>query len=157
MSNDYHFVTRWTVKGDIENVYKILNNAVDYQRWWKECYLSVTEIAPVDENGLNGSFKIVNRGKLPYTLTWYSSVHSINFPHGFVISASGELAGTGKWEFVQKGENVDITFYWDVRLGKKWLAPFSFILKPILISNHNWVMNVGEKSLQNELKRLSIA
>ncbi len=152
-THDYHFVTHWIVKGKIDDVYHILKDATGYPRWWGDCYVSVTEEIPVDEKGLNGSYKIVNRGKLPYTLTWYSSVHSFSEPTGFTIHATGELAGTGKWEFIQKGEMVDILFYWDVSLGKSWLKSLSFFLKPILISNHNWVMSRGEKHLQRELEK----
>lgn len=150
-THDYHFVTHWTVQGKVDDVYRILKNATDYPRWWGDCYVSVTEEMPVDEKGLNGSYKIVNCGKLPYTLTWYSSVHSFEEPTSFTITASGELAGKGRWQFTQQGDTVDILFYWDVTLGKPWLRLLSFLLKPILISNHNWVMERGEQHLQREL------
>ncbi len=153
-AHEYHFITHWRVAGKVSNVYHILKSATDYPRWWGDCYLSVTEEEPVDAQGLNGSYKIVNRGKLPYTLTWYSSVHSFEEPHGFVITASGELQGTGRWVFEQQGEMVDILFYWDVSLGKSWLRSLSFLLKPILVSNHNWVMDRGEKRLQEKLQSI---
>lgn len=154
MSADYHFVTHWMVKGRLEDVYDILKNALEYPRWWGDCYVSVTEEQSVDASGLNGSYKIINKGKLPYTLTWYSSLQSVDEPRGFTIRASDELEGMGKWELKQVRDMVDITFLWDVSLGKSWLRFFSFLLKPILISNHNWVMKRGEEHLQREIRKL---
>lgn len=152
MKHEYHFVTRWSVRGTVDAVYRILWDAKDYPRWWGDCYLSVTQEKERGAFGLSGVYKIINRGKLPYTLTWYSTVMSKDV-HGFTIQATGELAGTGRWEFTQKGEMVDIVFYWDVLLGKKWLRTFSFLLKSILVSNHHWVMDRGETHLQEELER----
>lgn len=150
----YHFVTRWKVKGTTSQVYAVLSDAVGYPRWWGECYVTVEEIRPHDKNGLDGLFRIVNRGKLPYTLEWYSSVETHDPPNGFTIKATGELEGKGTWMFLQEDEYVDITFLWDVELKKSWLKYFQFILKPILISNHNWVMERGETNLQKELNRV---
>jgi hypothetical protein len=87
-AHDYHFITNWTVRGKIDDVYHILKNAIDYPRWWGDCYLSVTEEKPTDAKGLGGLYKIVTRGRLPYTLTWYSSVASFEEPKGFSINAS---------------------------------------------------------------------
>ena len=52
MSNHYHFITRWRVKGTAEEVYGILENALDYPRWWPSVYLSVDLVAPGNEDGL---------------------------------------------------------------------------------------------------------
>jgi len=116
--------------------------------------LQVEEIRPHDAQDLDGLIRIVNRGKLPYTLEWYSSVLTHDPPNGFTIKATGELEGKGTWMFIQDGEFVDITFLWDVELKKSWLKYFQFLLKPILVINHNWVMDRGEKNLQREIKRV---
>jgi hypothetical protein len=154
IKSDYHFVTHWFVRGDISDVYDLLLNALDYPRWWPS-YLEVVEIQPLDQSGLNGKIKVVNRGWLPYMLTWYSSLLSSERPFGFKLSAMGELNGQGRWELKQQETGVAVTFYWDVSLGQSWIRFFSFFLRPVLISNHNSVMKLGETHLQEELDRRS--
>jgi hypothetical protein len=152
-STDYHFVTNWRVKGSCQAVYDLLLDAEGYVRWWGDCYLDVKHLQKEGVDGLGGLVRIVNRGKLPYTLEWFSSVKEKNPPHGFTITASGELAGEGRWIFEQDGDYVNITFFWDVHFRKPFLKHFSFILRPFFVINHDYVMNRGEKHLQEELLR----
>lgn len=153
-STEYHFITHWRVHGTNSQVYSILMDALGYARWWNDCYVQVDQIKKCDRDGLHGMYKILNRGWLPYTLEWYSSVISIRPPHGFTVRASGELEGEGRWIFEQDGEYVNITFFWDVHFKKRWLQHFSFLLRPIFVWNHDYVMNRGEKHLQEELLRV---
>lgn len=153
-STEYHFVTHWRVYGTCSQVYAVLMNAVGYARWWNDCYVTVEQVEKCDRDGLNGMYKILNRGFLPYTLEWYSSVLSIRPPLGFTIRASGQLEGEGRWIFEQDNDYVNITFFWDVHFKKPLLKHFSSVLRPVFVWNHNYVMNRGEKHLQQELDRV---
>jgi hypothetical protein len=69
------------------------------------------------------------------------------------MEATGDLEGTGIWNFEQDGAHVNITYDWTIRANKPIVQKLSFLLKPIFRSNHDWTMKRGEKSLKLELLR----
>ena len=145
-SNEYHFVTHWRVESTVEEVAAVLGNAEDLPRWWPSVYLRVNKVA-------GGSVELFTRGRLPYTLHWFSRVINSNLPHGFSIEARGDFEGRGVWTFAQDGRSVNITYDWRVRAEKPLLKYFSFFLKPVFRANHRWAMARGEESLKAELAR----
>jgi hypothetical protein len=44
--NQYHFVDRWRVKGDVKEVADILEDALALPGWWGSVYFDVKEIEP---------------------------------------------------------------------------------------------------------------
>ena len=66
MWNEYHFVTRWRVRGSVEEILQILSNAEDLKRWWPSVYLDVKQRD-------DGIVELFTKGWLPYTLRWSSS------------------------------------------------------------------------------------
>jgi hypothetical protein len=151
--NQYHFVTRWRVRGTCGEVADVLNEPLGLPRWWPSVYLRVEEIAPADARGLGRRVRLLSKGWLPYTLRWEYSVVESNYPHGFALVASGDFAGRGVWTIEQDGEFVDVTFEWAVRADKPLLRTLSFLLRPVFESNHRWAMAQGEISLKLELER----
>lgn len=147
---DYHFITRWQIRGPIEVIYSILKKGERYSEWWS-AYTRTQEIR-------KNVIEVLVRAKLPYTLKFTSELISEtppggNPPHGFILKASGDLVGTGRWELRALGDITEVFFYWDVRVDKKIIRWFSFLLKPLFVWNHNWVMKEGEKGLQKEVER----
>jgi len=51
-SNDYHFVDRWRVEGDIKEVADIIEDALSLPRWWPSVYFDVNEVEPGGEHGI---------------------------------------------------------------------------------------------------------
>jgi len=141
---DYHFVTHWKVKGPIQVVYNILKNGPGYAQWWKPAYVRSDESGPQKVTSLV-------RAKLPYTLTFTTELIRENFPHDFEIKATGELVGTGLWKFRQEDAETLVDFYWDVQVAKPLVRWLSLFLKPLFKWNHDWVMTMGEKGLQEEI------
>jgi hypothetical protein len=76
-----------------------------------------------------------------------------DYPHGFVISASGDFEGSGVWTFEQNGNQVSAAFDWRIVAEKPLLRTHSVIFKPIFEANHRWAMRQGEKSLVREIAR----
>jgi len=143
---DYHFVTHWKVKGPIQTVFDILKDGESYSQWWQPAYVS-TRVAGAKK------VRALVRAKLPYTLDFTTELVRESAPNEIEIKATGELAGTGLWRLSQIGDMTEIQFFWDVRAEKflvKLLSPF---LKPVFRWNHDWVMKVGEKGLQEEIER----
>jgi hypothetical protein len=157
MNNDYVFVTRWRVTGDIQTVAEILENAAELPRWWPAVYLEVAVDDPGDARGVGKRVRLYTKGWLPYTLRWSYRVVESRSPHGFTIAAEGDFEGRGIWTLVQDGTGVEITYDWRIRAEKPLLRWFSFALKPLFAANHRWAMARGEESLRLELRRRAAA
>jgi hypothetical protein len=93
------------------------------------------------------------KGWLPYTLRWTLSVTEPVSAHGFAVTATGDLNGTGRWTFEQDGPETIVTYRWSVQAAKPLLRRLSWLLKPVFSANHRWAMARGEESLALELRR----
>ena len=151
--NEYHFITHWRVRGSVEQVADILNDAPDLQRWWPAVYLAVKTVEPGDETGVGKVVDLYTKGWLPYTLRWQFRVTESRYPYGSTIRAWGDFVGSGIWTFKQDGEWVDVSYDWKIVAGKPLLRRLSFLLKPVFSANHRWAMARGEESLRLELAR----
>jgi len=152
-SNEYHFITRWRVKANLEEVADIISDAPDLVRWWPSVYLDVQELEPGDDRGLGKVVSLYTKGWLPYTLRWQFRVIESRYPHGFSLEAWGDFNGRGIWTLEQDGAWTNITYDWKIRADKPLLRTLSFLLKPIFAANHHWAMARGEESLRLELAR----
>ncbi len=145
-ASDYHFVSYWRVRGPIRLVYDILKDGERYSQWWCPAYVSTRKVGDKKVQSLV-------RAKLPYTLDFNTELVREDPPHELEIRATGELAGRGLWRLEENSGDVVVTFYWDVRAEKTLVKLLSPLLKPLFRWNHDWVMKVGEKGLQEEINR----
>ena len=151
--NDYHFVDRWRVEGDVNEVADILEDAESLPRWWGSVYFDVKVIEPGGEHGIGKLIGLRAGGWLPYTLRINFRTTESRYPRGFSMDATGDLEGRGIWIFEQDGPFVNVTYDWTIRANKPIVEKLSFLLKPIFRANHNWTMNRGQESLKLELLR----
>jgi hypothetical protein len=153
-TNDYHFVDRWRVEGDVTEVADIIEDALVMPSWWPSVYFEVKEIEPGErKHGIGRLISLRAGGWLPYTLRINFRTVESRYPHGFSMDATGDLQGKGIWTFEQDGSFVNVTYDWTIRANKSIIEKLSFLLKPIFRSNHNWTMRRGEESLKLELLR----
>jgi hypothetical protein len=150
---NYHFVDRWRVEANVEEVADIIEDALSLTRWWPSVYFEVRELEPGGEHGIGKVIALRAGEWLPYTLRINFRTVSSRYPHGFTMEATGDLEGTGIWSFEPDGAFVNVTYDWTIRANKAVIRAFSFLLKPIFRSNHNWAMKRGEESLKLELLR----
>src|SRR6202051_5119532 len=104
MLNDYHFVTRWRVRGTIKEVLDILGDPEDLPRWWPSVYIEVKKRGDVVEL---------------FTKGWLPSPEPR--PDGFAIEALGDFVGHGNWLLTQTGDDVDILYDWRITAEKPLL------------------------------------
>jgi len=152
-ANDYHFIDRWRVEGNVTEVAEILEDALSLSAWWPSVYFAVKELEPGGEGGVGKLISLRAGGWLPYTLRINFRTTESRYPHGFTMEARGDLEGKGIWAFQQDGPFVKVTYDWTIRANKPIIDKLSFLLKPIFRSNHNWTMKRGEESLKLELLR----
>jgi len=151
---DYHFIDRWRVEADCKEVADIIEDALGLPGWWGSVYFEVKELEPGEGN--HGTGKLIHvraGGWLPYTLKINFRTVESRYPSGFTMDATGDLEGKGIWTFEPDGPFVNVTYDWTIRANKPVIEKFSFFLKPIFRSNHNWTMRRGEESLKLELLR----
>ena len=152
-TNDYHFIDKWRVEGEVKEVADIIEDALSLPRWWPSVYFEVEVIEPGGEGGIGKLIDLRAGGWLPYTLRIRFRTVESHYPYGFKMEADGDLEGTGIWIFEQDGDHVNVTYDWTISANKAIIRSLSFLLKPIFRSNHNWTMKRGEESLKLELLR----
>ena len=152
-TNDYHFIDKWRVQGEVNEVADIIEDALSLPRWWPAVYFEVKVIEPGGEGGIGKLIDLRAGGWLPYTLRIKFRTVESHYPNGFKMEANGDLEGTGIWIFEQDGDHVNVTYDWTISANKAIIRSLSFLLKPIFRSNHNWTMKRGEESLKLELLR----
>ena len=152
-ANDYHFIDRWRVEGDVKEIADIIEDALSLSTWWPSVYFAVNELVPGGEGGVGKLISLRAGGWLPYTLRINFRTTESCYPHGFTMEATGDLEGKGIWGFQQDGPFVNVTYDWTIRANKPIIDKLSFLLRPIFRSNHKWTMRRGEESLQLELLR----
>ena len=151
---EYHFITRWKIRGTAQEVAEVLGDAQSLARWWPSVYLEVREVEPGDPaTGVGRVVDLSTKGWLPYTLRWRFKVTESRGVRGFSLVAEGDFVGSGIWTFEQRGDAVDVTYDWRIRADKPLLRYGSFIFRPIFSANHRWAMARGEESLNLELQR----
>jgi hypothetical protein len=153
MSNHYHFISRWRVKGTAEEIYAILSHALDYPRWWPSVYMSAHEVAPGNEDGLRRRISLLTKGWLPYELRWEATTTEVLPPSRIAIRASGDFDGRGIWSIVQDGQFTDVTFDWKLAAEKPLLRILTPVLRPAFEANHRWALKQGLRILELELAR----
>jgi hypothetical protein len=151
--NDYHFIDRWRVEGNIKEVADILEDALSLSVWWPSVYFEVKELEKGGKDGVGKLIGLRAGGWLPYTLRINFRTTESRYPNGFSMDATGDLEGKGIWILEQEGPFVNVTYDWTIRANKPIIDKLSFLLKPIFRSNHNWTMKRGEESLKLELQR----
>jgi hypothetical protein len=152
-SNDYHFITHWRIKGTVEEVAAIIDDATDLPRWWPSVYMEAERLKTGGENRIGEEIRLYTKGFLPYTLRWNFKRSEFIPPNRMVIEARGDFVGRGIWTFEQDGDYADVTYDWQIRADKPLLRRLSFLMKPIFSANHRWAMAQGLKSLELELAR----
>ncbi len=154
MPAQYHFITRWHIRGTASEVAEVLGDPLGLARWWPSVYLDVRELDPGDPlTHVGRVIDLYTKGWLPYTLRWRFKVTESHGVEGFTLVAEGDFVGTGIWTFEEKDGFVDVNYDWRIRADKPLLRYGSFIFRPIFGANHRWAMARGEESLNLELER----
>lgn len=153
MAKEFNLVSRWRVKGTLDEVATILTDAHHLPQWWGEVYLAVKTVAPGDENGIGRQVAVHSKGRLPYELHWTGTLVESDMPNRWKITATGDLTGWGEWTLLQSGPMVEARYDWHVTADKPILRLLSPLLAPVFAWNHRWAMAKGEAGLRRELVR----
>lgn len=152
-TSHFEFVTQWKVEGTQEEVFQILDNPLDFVRWWPAVWLRTEKLEAGSPDGVGRVVRMVSKGWLPYVLDWTARVVEKEFPRRIVLHAEGDFDGTGCWTIGVDGDEVSVRYVWAIDARKPLLRYSAFILRPVFAANHRWAMARGEESLRLELAR----
>lgn len=153
-ANDYTFVTRWRLEGAPEQVFEVLDNPLEYVRWWPSVWLRADLVSRGAGDGSGRTVRFLSRGRLPYTLRWTACTTETQAPTRIAIRAEGDFDGRGQWTITPAGPSqVDVEYVWTITATKPLLRYLSPLFRPLFEWNHRWAMAQGEASLRRELAR----
>jgi hypothetical protein len=117
----------------------------------------VEELAGGDEAGVGSRRRYVWRSKLPYTLAFDMETTVVEPMSRLEGRASGELEGTGDWEFSEADGVTTARYTWQVRTTQRWMNLLAPLLRPAFAWNHDYVMKSGAEGLARLLSAELIA
>ena len=144
-SASYSFVTTWCLDAPIERVFEAIDDAAAWPSWWKGV-VRTELIEPGDDNKIGRVWDLTWRSRLPYELSFRSTVTRREPPHLLEGSAAGELIGTGRWRLYE-GRGTAAVYEWDVRTSRAWMNRLAPIARPAFAWNHDAVMRQGADGL----------
>lgn len=150
----YHLVSTWHLTQIPPTaVWQAIAKPEEWPSWWP----SMEQISVLHDkrtDGLVGSqFAVICRPYQLYALRFTITLTEVNPPRSIVGTASGDLEGTGMWQFTQQQNVIILTLTWDVSTTNPWMNLISPLMRPIFSFVHRLVMNQGERGLQKLLSQ----
>lgn len=142
----YRFVTTWCLDAPVGRVFEAIDDAAAWPRWWK----GVTRaelIEPGGEDKVGRIWDFTWRSRLPYDLSFRSTVTQRKPPHLLEGAAEGELIGTGRWRLYESPAGTAAVYEWDVRTSRAWMNWLAPVARPAFAYNHDAVMRQGAVGL----------
>ena len=149
---DYQVKTTWEIEAAVHEVAEILREPASLARWWPAAFLAVEAASrPGAPPGSAGC--VWSKGWLPYTLRFEFQVTELLDARGVVVRVAGDFEGSCVCTVTPRGPGLTIAFDWQVRVHKPVIRRWSWLLRPVFVANHLWVMARGLESLRLELAR----
>jgi len=147
---EYKFVTRWKLDAPVQEIWDIISEIGKWHEWWR----GVLEVKIISE-GSNGKIRFAHTWQsfIPYKLKFVTEVTEIDPLKTIMATVTGELEGTGRWEFKDAGNGETlVTYFWFVKTKMKWMNLTSPFLRWLFRWNHDTVMEWGGKGLAKKLR-----
>lgn len=148
--NQYNFVTIWKIEAPLLAVWNTLMDVEKFPEWWP-AVKQLEIIDRGDSNGINSITKQTWQGVLPYRLSFVAQTTEINYLESMFLVASGDLQGSGQWQFSQEDQISIIRYDWNVKTTSIAMSLLASLLKPLLAWNHDEIMRWGALGLADRL------
>jgi hypothetical protein len=146
---EYKFITRWKLDASLPEVWEIVSDIQRWHEWWK----GVLEVKVISDSA-DGKIRFAHtwRSFIPYKLKFITAITEIVPLKSITATATGELEGTGRWEFKEESNGGTIvTYYWFVRTTSIWMNMSAPFLSWLFRMNHDTVMRWGGEGLAKKL------
>ena len=148
---DYRFVTHWRIEAPAGDVWEAIFHSEHWPDWWSSVR-RVIDVSPGDDRGIGAVRRYVWRSRLPYTLTFDVRATRIERPTLLEGVASGELAGTGLWQFSTNGTVTTVQHTWEVQTTRGWMNLLAPAARALFAWNHAYSMHEGARGLARLLR-----
>jgi hypothetical protein len=147
---EYRFLTTWCVGAPLDRVWDTIHDFERWPEWWRGVE-SVEVVGRGGDDGVGNVSRHVWRSRLPYPVRFDIRTTRVERPHLIEGTATGELAGEGRWRLFEAAGATAALYEWNVRTMRPWMnlvAPFA---RPVFAWNHDWVMRQGGEGLARRL------
>lgn len=151
----YTFVDHWYIKAPREEVFRYVADARTYPQWWP-VYPNVEVLREVAPGQIGGKARLVVKSALGYRLQLEAETVAIDPPHSIKTIATGQLAGTGEWEFIQEDDTTHAIFTWIVASNHPLLNLLEPIAKPLFAWSHDDASRKGHLGLKKLLEKTTL-
>ncbi|MDQ6884691.1 MAG: SRPBCC family protein [Candidatus Dormibacteraeota bacterium] len=147
MPAEYHFKTEWEFNADLPRAWSVVLDLQQYPARWRN--FRRVRLLQGDGQSVGSRFECVVRGSLPYSLRYTMEVMAVDRHRSINLRSSGDLVGTGRWEFAEAASRVcRATYFWDVATTSPILNLVALFARPLLTKNHDQVMANGYRALR---------
>ena len=147
MPTQYHFRTEWRFRAPVERVWAVVLDIERYPSWWKN--FRRVKLIRGDGKSVGSVIECEVRGSLPYSLTYALEVVEATEYRHLLLRSTGDLIGTGRWEFVPLASgSATATYYWEVATTNPILNLVAPLARGALARNHEQVMANGYAALR---------
>ena len=154
MSTPYHFRTEWTFHAPVERTWAVVLDIRAYPSWWKN--FRRVNVTRGDGKSIGSVIWCEVRGSLPYSLNYALEVLEAIENRHILLRSSGDLVGTGRWEFAQlEPSTSSAVYHWDVATTNPILNLIAPLAKSALARNHEQVMANGYAALRPHVEAVA--
>ena len=146
MPTAYHFQTEWRFQSALQRTWTVVLDIQAYPSWWKN--FRRVKIRRGDGKSIGSVIECEVRGSLPYSLRYALEVLEAEEYRHILLRSTGDLVGTGRWEFSQAGAETVAVYYWDVATTNPILNLLTPLARAALAKNHEQVMANGYAALR---------
>jgi uncharacterized membrane protein len=146
----YQFESEWVLTAPAGKVFDALMRYEDYPIWWP-AIRNVRLLDKGDENRLGARVSYSIRSPLLYSLDFVSRVTAVERPAFIEISASGDLAGVGKYVISDRNGVTSARYLWSVSTTKPWMNAVAPVARRPFAWAHHSVMRDGGQGLAQYL------
>ncbi len=151
--NEYHLITRWRLRASLDELEQLFHDVEALAQWRPAAFLQVQTVTPGSQGERGKVVRLQIKGWLPYTLRFHFRVTELDVRRRFVVVVWGDFEGRCIGTVQDQGSHLLVVFDWKVQVQKPLVRRLSWILKPVFIANHLWVMARGRESIALELAR----
>jgi uncharacterized protein YndB with AHSA1/START domain len=145
-TSEYRFTTIWRFDAPLQPVWDAIHDPASWPRWWKNV-VDVVEIEAGASDGIGALHRYTWKGKLPYRVAFDMRVTRIEPLVVLEGEASGDVEGTGRWQFSSQHAVTVVQYEWSVRTKRGWMNLLAPLARPFFKWNHDYVMQEGGVAL----------
>jgi hypothetical protein len=143
----YRFASSWHLPGTAQDAWDaVVDRPEAWPSWWPA--VKRAEIQdPGTDDGVGRRSCYWLRAPLGYRLAVRTRITEAVPPRVVVVEVIGQLAGTGRWEFVPEPGGVRVDQLWAVTATRWWMRLLAPIAAPAFRWSHDRAARRGEQGL----------